>query len=269
MKPVIVEEGSSPLILGMPHVGQHLPDDIKERLNLLGQRVDDTDWWIDDLYKGLVTSPTVVKATFSRYVIDANRDPDPNSESLYPGQNTTGVCSLTTFDNEPIYLDGCEPDGAEILVRLTNFHTPYHAAMAKQIERVKAKHGVAILYDCHSIRSNIPYLFDGELPVFNIGTNEGATCDALVEAAVVNVCKGVPGFPYALNGRFKGGWTTRHYGDPSNGVHVIQMELGQRAYMDEVPPWGYRPDLAVKIRPYLKALLLNLETLAIDGRLKS
>ena len=129
MKPVIVEEGSSPLILGMPHVGQHLPDDIKERLNLLGQRVDDTDWWIDDLYKGLVTSPTVVKATFSRYVIDANRDPDPNSESLYPGQNTTGVCSLTTFDNEPIYLDGCEPDGAEISVRLTNFHTPYHLSL--------------------------------------------------------------------------------------------------------------------------------------------
>jgi N-formylglutamate deformylase len=267
MKPVIVEEGTSPIILGMPHVGQHLPNDIKARLNPLGLRIDDTDWWIDDLYKGLLTSPTVVKATFSRYVIDANRDPNPNNESLYPGQNTTGVCSPTTFDNKSIYLGGYIPNEVEISERLASFHTPYHAAMAAQIKRVKEKHGVAVLYDCHSIRSNIPYLFGGELPIFNIGTNDGLTCHPLVEAAVVGICKGVSEYPYALNGRFKGGWTTRHYGNPKGGVHVIQMELGQRAYMNEAPPWDYRPDLAKKLQPYLKALLLKLETLALEGSL--
>ncbi len=265
MNPVDVKEGTSPVILAMPHVGQYLPEDIKMRLNELGRRIDDTDWWVDQLYDGLLSDPTIVKATFSRYVADANRA--STDESLYPGQNTTGVCSPCTFDGKPIYLPGQEPDDDEITERIKNFHTPYHQALAAQIARVKAIHGVTILYDCHSIRSHIPYLFEGELPVFNIGTNEGATCDPQIEAAVVDVCKQADGYSYALNGRFKGGWTTRHYGQPDQGVHVIQMELGQRAYMDEAPPWGYRPDLANAVRPYLKTLLTNIEALALNGKL--
>lgn len=265
MTPVLVTEGASPLILGMPHVGQYLPDDIKARLNPLGQRIDDTDWWIDQLYDGLLDNPTVVKATFSRYVADANRA--ATDESLYPGQNSTGVCSPVTFDGKPIYLPGEEPDEAEVAERIVKFHAPYHDALAEQIERVKSKHGVCVLYDCHSIRSNIPYLFDGELPVFNIGTNAGSTCHESIERAVVEVCKSQSTYPYALNGRFKGGWTTRHYGHPEQDVHVIQMELGQRAYMDEAPPWNYRSDLAEQVRPFLKTILSNIEHLALEGRL--
>lgn len=265
MTPVIVEEGLSPVILGMPHGGLFIPDAIRARLNPLGLRMDDTDWWIDRLYDGLLASPSVVKATFSRYVADANRA--ATDESLYPGQNTTGVCSPVTFDGAPIYLQGQEPDAAETEERIAHYHAPYHAALAEQIERVKEKHGVCILYDCHSIRSNIPYLFEGALPVFNIGSNDGKTCHALVEKAVVDVCASQDTYPYALNGRFKGGWTTRHYGRPGAGVHAIQMELGQRAYMEETPPWSYRADLADQVRPYLKEILTNIERLALDGRL--
>lgn len=265
MNPVDVEEGSSPVVLAMPHVGQYIPDDIKLRLNDLGQRIDDTDWWVDQLYEGLLEEPTVVKATFSRYVVDANRA--PSDESLYPGQNTTGVCSPLSFDGEPLYRHGQEPDQAEIEDRIARFHTPYHQALAAQLARVKAKHGVAVLYDCHSIRSHIPYLFDGELPVFNIGTNGGTTCHGQIEDAVVRVCQQATGYSYALNGRFKGGWTTRHYGQPDEGVHAIQMELGQRAYMDENPPWGYRADLAEQVRPHLKSLLTDIEQLALNGQL--
>jgi len=265
MNPVIVEEGASPVILAMPHGGRYLPAAIRARLNPLGQRLDDTDWWIDRLYAGLLDNPTVVKATFSRYVVDANRS--ASDESLYPGQNTTGVCSPITFDGKPIYEEGQAPDDDEIIERVAEFHTPYHAALAAQIDRVRASHGICVVYDCHSIRSHIPYLFDGELPVFNIGTNNGATCHPAVEAAVVDACKAATGYSYALNGRFKGGWTTRHYGRPDRGVHVIQMELGQRAYMDEQPPWAYRPDLADQVRPILKTLLQNIEGLALAGRL--
>lgn len=265
MSPVEVREGSSPVVLAMPHVGQQIPADIKARLNELGQRIDDTDWWVDQLYDGLLDDPTVVKATFSRYVVDANRA--ATDESLYPGQNTTGVCSPHTFDGKPIYVTGQEPGEAEIEDRIARFHTPYHRALSAQLNRVKQKHGVVILYDCHSIRSNIPYLFEGALPVFNIGTNEGKTCHARIEEAAVEACRQASDYNYALNGRFKGGWTTRNYGQPHKGMHAIQMELGQRAYMDESPPWGYRSDLANQVRPYLKTLLSNIETLALNGQL--
>ncbi len=266
MNPVIVNQGKSPVVLAMPHGGQQIPAAIAARLNDLGRRIDDTDWWIDRLYDDLLDDPTVVKATFSRYVADANRAPD--NESLYPGQNTTGICSPLSFDGKPIYRAGQEPDSAEIETRIKQFHEPYHQALRAQIERIKALHGVAVVYDCHSIRSHIPYLFEGELPVFNIGTNGGATCNPKIEACVVEVCKGAEDYSFALNGRFKGGWTTRHYGQPDQGVHVIQMELAQRAYMEEKPPWSYRTDRAEQIRPYLKALLLKIEALALGGQLR-
>ena len=265
MTPFNVSEGSSPVVLGMPHVGTEIPDVLAGRLNDTGRAIADTDWWIDQLYDGLLADVTVVKATFSRYVIDANRD--PSGVSLYPGQNTTGVCPTTTFDGAPIYRDGQEPGDDEIAERTQVYHRAYHAALAEQISRVKAMHGVAVLYDCHSIRSLIPYLFDGQLPVFNIGSNCGQTCAAEIEQAVVSVCAAADGFDYALNGRFKGGWTTRTYGQPGDNVHAIQMEMGQRAYMEETPPWAYRQDLAGKVRPYLQEILTRLERLALDGNL--
>ena len=265
MRPVEIIEGEGPVILGQPHGGIWLPDPLRARLNARGQGLDDTDWHIDRLYEGLLPAATVVRARFSRYVIDANRD--PGGASLYPGRNTTGLCPVTDFDGEPIWRDGQEPGPDEIAERRAAFHAPYHAALAAQIERVRARHGVAILYDCHSIRSEIPFLFEGTLPVLNIGTNGGATCAAAVEAAVVEPCRG-SGFETVVNGRFKGGWTTRHYGRPEAGVHAIQMEQAQRAYLAaEAAPWAFDADRAAPLRAVLTEILQSLDTLARSGAL--
>ncbi len=257
MNPVEISEGASPIILGQPHGGTHLPPELAERLTERGRDLADTDWHIHRLYDGLLPEATVVQAAFSRYVIDANRD--PSGASLYPGQNTTGLCPTVDFEGEPIYCAGQEPDEAEIERRRLAFHAPYHAALSEQIERVRKQHGVALLFDCHSIRSHLPFLFEGRLPDFNLGTNNGATCAPGIEQAAISVCSAAEGYTSVLNGRFKGGWTTRHYGDPANGVHAIQLELSQITYMDEVTPWSYRKDQADALRPHLKSLLTHLE----------
>lgn len=261
MNPVIVQRGDSPVILGQPHGGTYMPDDLLARLNTRGRGLDDTDWHINRLYDGLLAGVSVVQATFHRYVIDANRD--PKGVSLYPGKNTTALCPLTDFDGQEIWLDGQEPSIDEIEARRNEFHAPYHTALSAEIARVKQLHGYVILFDCHSIRSNIPYLFDGTLPVFNIGTNEGATCHPLVEQSVQNICAAMSQYDHVTNGRFKGGWTTRHYARPQFGVHAIQMELAQRAYMDEASPWVYRDDLAGHLRPALSQILQSLNRLPL------
>nr|WP_321524372.1 N-formylglutamate deformylase [uncultured Cohaesibacter sp.] len=261
MQPFDLTEGSSPIILGFPHVGTHLPDAVKAKLNDTGLLIADTDWFVDKLYSGLLEGVTMVRANFHRYVIDANRA--PSDESLYPGQNTTGLSPTTDFDGLPIYKDGMEPDADEIEARRLAWHKPYHDALAAQIERVKAIHGFAILYDCHSIRSNIPFLFEGKLPDFNIGTNEGTTCSKCVEKTVVTHAMGAAGFTAVLNGRFKGGWTTRHYGDPDSDVHAIQMELAQDTHLvREETPFEYDDKKAEALRVHLKAILTDLAALA-------
>jgi N-formylglutamate deformylase len=246
----------------MPHTGTFVPDDIFENLNPLGQTLEDTDWHIDRLYDGLLPGSTQVKATFHRYVIDPNRD--PSGQSLYPGQNTTGLCPIIDFDDNPLYHSGQRPNAKEIERRWLTFHAPYHAAIEAEIARVKALHGIAILYDCHSIQSRKPFLFDGKLPDFNIGTNEGKTCDPRLQQAVADICDRAEGYSSVANGRFKGGWTTRHYGQPLKGVHALQMELTQSSYMDETAPWTYRPTKADRLRPHLKLILQTLEQLARD-----
>jgi N-formylglutamate deformylase len=262
MIPVDVTEGDGPVILGLPHTGTWLPDDVAARLNDAGRALADTDWHIDRLYAGLLPGATSVRATFHRYLIDANRAPD--DASLYPGRNTTGLCPVTDFDGRPIWQDGAGPDAAEIADRTAAFHAPHHAALAAQIARVKARHGVAILYDCHSIRSEIPFLFDGLLPDFNVGTNEGRSCAPEIEACVMLNVRDAPGYTWIENGRFKGGWTTRHYGRPARGVHAVQMELAQRTYMDEAPPWTWRPGRADRLRVHLAGILETLASAAAD-----
>ena len=255
MTAVEVIRGDGPVVLGLPHTGTDLPDEVRADLNDRGRELADTDWHIERLYDGLLPGATTVRATFHRYVIDANRA--PSDESLYPGQNTTGLVPLTDFDGEPIWTRAPGPE--EIAHRRDAFHAPYHAALAAELERVKARHGVAILYDCHSIRSRIPFLFDGTLPDFNVGTDGGRTCAPEVEAAVFDGC----GPSRVLNGRFKGGWTTRHYGRPAMGVHAIQMELAQSLYLSaEAPPWSYDPDRAEPVRRRLAAILHRLADLA-------
>lgn len=262
MTPVEVLHGDGPIILGQPHGGIFVPEEILARLNDRGRDLTDMDWHINRLYKGLLPHATIVQATFHRYVIDANRD--PAGVSLYPGQNTTGLCPTTDFDGQPIWDH--PPDEAEIERRRQQFHAPYHAALAAEVARVKALHGVAAVFDCHSIRSRIPYLFPGQLPLFNIGTNDGVTCANAVADAVFAPCSAAA--DTVLNGRFKGGWTTRHYGQPAQNVHAMQLEIAQRGYLDtESAPWTYAPTKARALRETLAQCLNNLDCLARSGQL--
>ena len=260
MTPVEVNPGDSPIVLGLPHTGTYVPREIMSALNGRGQELADTDWHIERLFADLLPDATTVSATFHRYVIDANRD--PKGESLYPGQNTTGLVPFTDFDGEEIWAN--KPDREEIERRRQQFHAPYHAALEAEMDRIRKVHGVAVLYDCHSIRSQIPFLFRGVLPDFNIGTNNGATCAPAIEKAALDVCMKANSYTTVLNGRFKGGWTTRQYGRPGQNWHAIQMELAQSAYLTaEAAPWTYDVAKAEKLRRHLQAILQDLCALAL------
>jgi len=263
MHPVEVRRGDGPVVLGLPHTGTYVPPEIRARLNARGRALADTDWNIHKLYDGVLEGATTVRATFHRYVIDANRD--PSGQSLYPGQNTTGLVPLTDFDGAPIWE--VPPSGGEVEHRRETWHAPYHAALREELDRVRRKHGVAVLYDCHSIRSHIPFLFEGRLPDFNIGTNGGTSCAQAITAAVEEVCHAAQGYTSVTDGRFKGGWTTRHYGQPETGLHAIQMELAQSTYMDEAPPWPYLHERAEALRPHLADILQRIAQLALRGAL--
>lgn len=227
-----VVRGDAPLVVAFPHTGSDLADvEHQFRSPWLARR--DADWWVDRLYAfAHHLGATTVRTAISRSVIDVNRDPD--GVSLYPGQATTELCPTTTFDGEPLYADAT-PDAAEIARRRTTWFAPYHAALEQEVARLRALHPHIVFYDAHSIRSHVPRLFDGELPQFNIGTNDGATCDPELTEDVIDAITGydAENWSAVVNGRFKGGWTTRHYGRPKTGVHAIQMELAIRGYMDE------------------------------------
>jgi N-formylglutamate deformylase len=255
-----IREGAAPLIIGLPHTGTAIPAQIEARMTSPWLARKDADWWVDRLYDFAVElDATIVRTGISRSVIDVNRD--PSGASLYPGMTTTGLCPVETFDGEPLYLDGQTPDQAEIDARRAAFFDPYHAALQGQIDRLRAN-GPVVLYDAHSIRSVVPRLFEGELPQFNIGDNGGATCDGALTRAVEAACA-VSGQTHVVNGRFRGGWTTRHYGRPEGAVHAIQMELADRGYM--VDPAGpvseanwpspYEPARAARMRGTLRPVL--------------
>ncbi len=256
-----LRQGTSPVILGLPHTGTEVPADIRDRLTPVGRVLADTDWHLHQLYDGLLPGASTIRALFHRYVIDANRD--PADVSLYPGQNTTSLVPTTDFDGRPLWLPGEAPDAAEIEARRLSYHAPYHAAFAAEIARVKAVHGIAVVFDCHSIRSVIPYLFEGKLPDLNIGTADGASCDASITQAAMEVAAAAEGYSRVLNGRFKGGWTTRHYGRPEDGVHAIQLELAQDTHLvAEAPPFTLSEERAARLRPYLGQMLHSIEAAA-------
>ncbi|HWG30723.1 MAG TPA: N-formylglutamate deformylase [Steroidobacteraceae bacterium] len=243
-----VIEGSAPIILCVPHAGIEIPAQYSRHLVSPWLARKDTDWWVDRLYDfAPVLGATVVRTAISRSIVDANRD--PSGASLYPGKPTTALCPTTTFDGEVLYPDGAEPDAAQIEGRRRCYFDPYHAAIAAQLARLRHSHPAVVLYDCHSIRSVVPRLFAGVLPHFNIGTYDGASCSAQLAAAVEAACDS-SGMSRVTNGRFKGGYTTRHYGDPARGVHAIQMELACRGYMSEpdtpCTPANWPPDYAEK-----------------------
>jgi N-formylglutamate deformylase len=222
-----VTQGDAPLIVSIPHAGTIIPDDISGLVsNDLARR--DADHHVERLYAFAADlGATIIHSRISRTVIDLNRD--PSGQSLYPGQATTGLCPDTTFDGEPLYAAGAEPDAAGIERRRATYFAPYHAAIAEQIERLRALHSAIVLYDAHSIRSHVPRLFDGELPQFNIGSYNGASCAAALTDAIAEDCASDS---HVVNGRFKGGWITRHYGQPKRGIHAVQMELAIRGYAD-------------------------------------
>lgn len=258
MTPVEVHQGSSLIVLGLPHTGTYFPDHMWGQLNARGQELSDTDWHVHQLYDGVLKGASTVRATFHRYVVDANRD--PSGVSLYPGQNTTDLVPLTDFDGAPIWKSP-----PEYMDERRSFHAAYHAALRVELDRVYARHGIAVLYDCHSIRSYIPHLFDGTLPDFNVGTNNGTTCAPQIEAVVFGACQDVANYTSVLNGRFKGGWTTRHYGQPDKGFHAIQMELAQSTHLaDETKDWAYDAAKAGRLRPHLQNILSNLADQAIQ-----
>lgn len=255
-----IHRGDVPLIVSFPHTGTELPDALAAQFVSPWLARRDADWWVHELYAfAQQMGATTVRTAVSRSVIDVNRD--PSGTSLYPGQNTTGLCPLTTFDNQPLYRDGHGPDEAEIARRRDTWFAPYHDALAAEIARLRALHGTVVVYDAHSIRSHIPHLFDGQLPQFNLGTNGDTTCDNALTDVVDNLCA-MSGMSHVRNGRFKGGYITRHYSDIPGGVHTLQMELACRGYMHEPEavdehswPTPLDPDHADPLRATLQQVL--------------
>ena len=248
-----LHRGSTPLFISLPHDGTELPDDIEGRLTPSARRVPDTDWHVSRLYAfAREIGASMIVPRYSRYVVDLNRPPD--NASLYPGQNTTGLCPIVQFTGEPIYQAGAEPSNTEIAERVETYWRPYHAALAAELARIRAAHGRVVLWEGHSIRSVMPFLFDGELPDFNLGTSGGASCSVALQSRLVEVLAAAREHTYVVNGRFKGGYITRHYGEPERDIEAVQLELTQLNYMDE-DTFEYLDELAAKTQRVLRALL--------------
>lgn len=248
------QAGDVPLLVSMPHVGIYVPPDIAARLSPAAQALPDTDWHVDRLYDFLGDlGASTIAATHSRYVIDLNRPPD--NTPLYPGADNTSLCPTTMFDEAPIYLDGAEPDKAEIAARCDAIWRPYHEQLGAELAALKSRHGHALLWDAHSIRSQVPRFFEGRLPDLNFGSGGGVTSEPGLLRQLSAVTAESPEYTHVVDGRFKGGYITRANGDPAADVHAVQLELSQITYMDEDAPYGFREDLAAGIRPLLRDLL--------------
>jgi N-formylglutamate amidohydrolase len=249
--------GDSPLVVNVPHAGRHVPDALVARMTPAARALPDTDWHVEKLYAFVrSTGATLMVATHSRYVVDLNRD--PSGAALYPGADNTELCPTRTFANEPIYAPGESPGRDEIEARAATFFFPYHAVLAAEVERVRERHGFAILLDGHSIESRVPRFFEGRLPDLNLGTAGGASCAATLEALAAGVVADAPPFSHVVNGRFKGGWITRHYGRPQAGVHALQLEMVQEAYMQEGPPYRWDAARAAALARVLERLVVSL-----------
>ncbi|WLI88521.1 N-formylglutamate deformylase [Massilia sp. R2A-15] len=244
--------GSLPILVSMPHAGADIPDDIAAQLAPCALERADTDWHLPELYGFLgEMGASTIAARWSRYVIDLNRPPEDTN--LYPGMDTTGLCPVDTFGRERLYLPGRAPSETEIARRLESYWRPYHRQLRAELDRLLALHGRVVLWDAHSIASRVPRFFEGRLPDLNFGTASGASCaPALTEAVIAQVPKR---FSVAVNGRFKGGYITRNYGQPASNIHAIQLEMCQCLYMDESAPFAYRRDLASEVQPALRDMI--------------
>ncbi len=246
--------GNSPLVVSIPHGGEYLPDEIAGRLTDAGRRLADTDWHTLRLY-GFARDlgASVFGARMSRYVVDLNRPPD--NTALYQGADNTTVVPISSFDQQPLYA-AARPTPEEIAQRIADYHAPYHAALAEHLSTVRRRHGFAVLFDAHSIRGEVPRFFAGQLPDLNLGTNDGQSCARRLETTVADMLERSP-YTSVVNGRFKGGYITRHYGDPARSVHALQLEIAQRTYMDE-QTFAFVPERAEALQQLLRRILSAL-----------
>lgn len=252
--PFRFRQGTRPLLISMPHVGTHIPAPLAERMTAEAREVHDTDWHLERLYDFAdEIGASVLVATHSRYVIDLNRPPD--GSSLYPGQSVTALCPVDTFNLTPVYLPGMEPEQAEIAQRLDAVWRPYHRQLAEELARIKAQHGVAALWDAHSIRSVVPRFFDGKLTDLNLGNGKGSACDPALAADLLRIASSNDAYTAVLNGRFTGGYITRDHGKPADGVHAMQLEQTQSSYMQEAMPFDYLPDVAAGVKPQVREMV--------------
>lgn len=250
-------QGNTPLLISVPHDGWQIPTRIVQHMSNAGRSIPDTDWHVAELYEfAKARGASIIAANFSRYVVDLNRPAD--DAEMYAGQLATGLCPLQTFAGEDIYLDPIDIDPS---ARVAEYWRPYHEHIEQVLAALREQHGVALLWDAHSIASEVPGLFEGELPVLNVGTWGGRSCAAALTDAVMSVAT-KSDFDAVLNGRFQGGHITRHYGDPEGGVHALQLELAQRSYMNE-KTLEFDRDRAVQVRATLDAMLTAYQDAAI------
>jgi N-formylglutamate deformylase len=246
--------GTAPLLVSVPHAGVHIPPALERRMTPAALQRADVDWHLPHLFDFVrAMGATLLTANYARHVIDLNRP--PQDESLYPGQDVTGLLPMDTFRKEPLYLPGQAPDDAERDERRERYWRPYHDALRSELDRLRNRHEHVVLWDAHSICSVLPRFFEGRLTDLNLGTADGRACAPALQAAVEAQMAAQNDFTHVSNGRFKGGWITRNYGDPSRGVHALQLEMCQCTYMDETAPFAYRTDLAAKVQPLLKRML--------------
>ena len=248
--------GRTPLLISVPHVGTLIPDDQRHRYTERALQVEDTDWFLDRLYAfALDLGAGLIVPRYSRYLIDLNRPPE--NQPMYPGANNTELCPTRHFTGEPIYRDGQAPDEAEIARRVSTYWRPYRSAIADELVRLKTAHGHAVLFDAHSIKSELPWLFDGTLPHMNLGTAAGSACAPALRDALAAVFAAQDTYSHVVDGRFKGGHITRHHGNPAGGIHAVQLEMCWRAYMDEAPP-RWNDARAAEVTPLLTQLVTTM-----------
>ena len=248
-----LHRGDAPLLLSLPHDGSLIPPALAQRMVPAARRAPDTDWHVSRLYAfARELGASILVPRHSRYVVDLNRPED--DVSLYPGQNTTGLCPIVQFSGEPVYLEGQGPDAAEVAARVDTYWRPYHQSLQSELARIRAQHGRAVLWEGHSIRGEVPFLFEGRLPDLNLGTAAGASCSPALQSRLEAVLAAQDEYDWVANGRFKGGHITRHYGDPGNGVDAVQLEISQRNYMDETS-FDWDEGKAARLQRVLRALL--------------
>ena len=248
-----LHRGDAPLLLSLPHDGSLIPPALAQRMVPAARRAPDTDWHVARLYAfARELGASILVPRHSRYVVDLNRPED--DVSLYPGQNTTGLCPIVQFSGEPVYLEGQGPDAAEVAARVDTYWRPYHQSLQSELARIRAQHGRAVLWEGHSIRGEVPFLFEGRLPDLNLGTAAGASCSPVLQSRLEAVLAAQDEYDWVANGRFKGGHITRHYGDPGNGIDAVQLEISQRNYMDETS-FDWDEGKAARLQRVLRALL--------------